>query len=104
MTGSSNRSIQSMALPVEGMTCASCVLRVEKALKKVDGVTEAAVNLATEKARVAFDPTRVTLAQLQKAVAESGYTLVMPDEAPAASGGVTARISGKAGSSQAAQE
>ena len=84
-----------MALPIEGMTCASCVLRVEKALKKVDGVTEAAVNLATEKARVAFDPTRVTLTQLQKAVAESGYTLVVPDEAPTASGEVTARSPAK---------
>jgi Cu+-exporting ATPase len=84
-----------MALPIEGMTCASCVLRVEKALKKVDGVTEAAVNLATEKARVAFDPARVTLAQLQKAVAESGYTLLVPDEAPTASGEATGRSPAK---------
>src|SRR4051794_29508803 len=39
-------------LAVEGMTCASCVGRVEKALKRVPGVTEAAVNLATERAHV----------------------------------------------------
>ncbi len=68
-------------LTIEGMTCASCVLRVEKALKKVEGVAEAAVNLASEKARIEFDPSRVTLAQLQKTVADSGYTLVVPDQA-----------------------
>ena len=39
-------------LPIEGMTCASCVSRVEKALKKVPGVLSAEVNLATEKAQV----------------------------------------------------
>ena len=39
-------------LPIEGMTCASCVARVEKALLKVPGVTGAAVNLATETATV----------------------------------------------------
>ena len=39
-------------LPIDGMTCASCVARVEKALKKVPGVTEAEVNLATELATV----------------------------------------------------
>ena len=37
-----------MAVPVTGMTCAACVRRVEKALSKVDGVSEASVNLATE--------------------------------------------------------
>ncbi|MEW6509884.1 MAG: heavy metal translocating P-type ATPase [Bacteroidota bacterium] len=63
------------------MTCASCVLRVEKALKGVEGVTEAAVNLATEKASVSFDPAQVSLDQLQKAVEESGYSLVLPQEA-----------------------
>ena len=41
---------QTLDLKVEGMTCASCVVRVEKALKKVPGVTEATVNLATETA------------------------------------------------------
>ena len=41
-----------LRLSIEGMTCASCVGRVEKALKKVAGVLEAEVNLATETARV----------------------------------------------------
>ena len=51
---------QTLSLPVEGMTCASCVLRVEKALKKVDGVLEANVNLATEKVSVSFDEEKTT--------------------------------------------
>ena len=42
-------------LEIEGMTCASCVGRVEKALKKVEGVAEVAVNLATEKAVIQSD-------------------------------------------------
>ncbi len=61
-------------LPVEGMTCASCVGRVEKALKKVPGVESAAVNLATEKARVSLDPTnRPGTDELRAAVEKAGY-------------------------------
>jgi Cu+-exporting ATPase len=58
---------------VTGMTCASCVRRIEKALGKVDGVREASVNLATEKARVVYDPAIVTIDQLQAAVEKAGY-------------------------------
>src|SRR5438874_32393 len=43
-------------LSIEGMTCASCVRRVERALGRVPGVTAASVNLATERAMVTFDP------------------------------------------------
>lgn len=60
-------------LPIEGLTCASCVRRVEKALTKVEGVLEASVNLATERARVAYDPARVTVDQLAEAVERAGY-------------------------------
>ncbi|HMD13724.1 MAG TPA: heavy metal-associated domain-containing protein, partial [Bacteroidota bacterium] len=44
-----------LTLPVEGMSCASCVVRVEKALSKVDGVRSAAANLATEQVTIRFD-------------------------------------------------
>ncbi len=54
-------------IPVEGMTCASCVRRVEKALGKVEGVFESSVNLATEKARVSFDPEVATLDDVKAA-------------------------------------
>lgn len=62
-----------ITLPVEGMTCASCVSRVEKALNKVAGVTEAQVNLATEKAHVVFDPAVTDVDQLQAAIEKAGY-------------------------------
>jgi len=69
-------------LPVEGMTCASCVLRVEKALKKVDGVLEANVNLATEKVSVSFDDKKTDIEALSTAVAEAGYKLLLPAGGP----------------------
>ena len=57
----------SVDIGIGGMTCASCVSRVERALKKVPGVTEASVNIATESARITFapvDPFGVTLLYL----------------------------------------
>ncbi|MDQ6909271.1 MAG: heavy metal translocating P-type ATPase, partial [Actinomycetota bacterium] len=59
--------------PVEGMTCASCVNRIERYLRKIDGVTEANVNLATEAASVTFDPERVSVEDLGRAVEAAGY-------------------------------
>ena len=55
------------------MTCASCVARVEKALKKVPGVTEASVNLATESARITYTPSEQMEARLRRAVRDAGY-------------------------------
>ena len=55
------------------MTCASCVKRVEKALTRVPGVAQAQVNLATERARVAFDPTAADAQALVDAVGKIGY-------------------------------
>jgi len=60
-------------LAIEGMTCASCVARVEKKLTRLPGVAAASVNLATEKARVSYDPASVTLSRLVGAVASAGY-------------------------------
>ncbi|MDP3701164.1 MAG: heavy metal translocating P-type ATPase [Hylemonella sp.] len=60
-------------LGIGGMTCASCVSRVEKALRKVPGVTDAAVNLATESARVSFEPSEQIEARLRRAVRDAGY-------------------------------
>ncbi len=58
-------------LDIEGMTCASCVARVEKKLRRVDGV-DAAVNLATETARVRY-PADLDTAALVEAVRAAGY-------------------------------
>src|SRR5690349_15638255 len=79
-TGAPAGAVREVTLPIDGMTCASCVRRVERALDKVDGVAEANVNLATERARVRFDPTRADLADLKQAVEAAGYRV---PEAPA---------------------
>src|SRR5438067_12674424 len=72
-----------ISFPVTGMTCASCVRRIERALGKIDGVTEASVNLATERARVRYEPARATVAQLGAAVEKAGYGVRdLPAEAP----------------------
>ncbi|MFD1213546.1 heavy metal translocating P-type ATPase, partial [Arthrobacter sp. GCM10027362] len=60
-------------LDIGGMTCASCVRRVEKALAGLDGVASARVNLATEVATVSYDPGRVQLDHLLNAVSAAGY-------------------------------
>jgi Cu+-exporting ATPase len=67
---------QQLTFPVTGMTCASCSTRVEKALKKVGGVENAQVNLATEQATVTYDPQQVQPAQLVTAVEQSGYGVI----------------------------
>ncbi len=64
---------ETCVLDIDGMTCAACVNRVEKALLKVDGVTSATVNLAAETASVHFDPARVDLDALSAAVTKAGY-------------------------------
>ena len=63
----------SLDLGIGGMTCASCVTRVEKALKKVPGVQEASVNLATESARIRYEPSEQIEARLRRAVRDAGY-------------------------------
>ncbi|MDP1657440.1 MAG: heavy metal translocating P-type ATPase [Hylemonella sp.] len=66
-------SSTSLDIGIGGMTCASCVTRVEKALKKVPGVTEASVNLATESARVSYAASEQMEARLRRAVRDAGY-------------------------------
>jgi Cu+-exporting ATPase len=81
MTSSGKRSVElaiaapeprMLALDIEGMTCASCVNRIERYLRKVDGVVEANVNLATERATVTA-ASDVTTAQILEAVEAAGY-------------------------------
>ena len=66
-------------LDVEGMTCASCVSRVENKLNAVEGV-EASVNLVTEKAAVRYDDERVSIEDLVRAVESAGYRAASPTE------------------------
>jgi Cu+-exporting ATPase len=66
-------SAKQVTLPIQGMTCASCVTHVAHGLEKVPGVAEVQVNLATEKATVVFDNGAVPLTTLVQAVKETGY-------------------------------
>src|SRR5258708_22954449 len=60
-------------LALEGMTCASCAMRIEKGLKKIPGVKDASVNLATEQASVTYDPMQTNLEQMVQKVEAVGY-------------------------------
>src|SRR5205823_14086883 len=66
---------ETLIFDVRGMTCASCVARVERAIRKVPGVTSANVNLATEKATVFGIPGAVQVLDLQRQVEDAGYEL-----------------------------
>jgi Cu+-exporting ATPase len=71
-----------LTLPVRGMHCAACTGKVEGALARVPGVEMVAVNLATERATVAFDPARADVGALQAAVAAVGYELAAAPTLP----------------------
>jgi len=71
-------STQRLELPIEGMTCAACAVRIEKKLNKLEGV-EATVNYATERATVAFAPA-VAPSELVAAVEAAGYRALLPGE------------------------
>src|SRR3954447_14467694 len=76
-----------IVLDVQGMTCASCVNRIERYLRRADGVLEANVNLATERATVLVDATLTGRRDLVRAVEAAGYD-VRPDVAPTSGGPV----------------
>ena len=62
-----------IVLPVEGMTCATCVNRIERFLARADGVEGATVNLASEQASVRYDPARIDRAGIVAAIEAAGY-------------------------------
>ena len=68
------QALKRAELGVDGMTCASCSSAVERALKKLDGVEEPSVNLATNRAAFSYDPAKVKLAQVREAITKAGYT------------------------------
>jgi len=71
---------ETVQLEIQGMSCASCAVRVEKALNGLDDV-EASVNYATDEATVRFDPASVRLDDLLAAVESSGYHASLPADA-----------------------
>jgi Cu+-exporting ATPase len=68
-------------LKISGMSCATCAVTIEESLSKVSDVTKAQVNFGTEKAHVEFDPAKVTLPTLEKAVKDAGYDVVNSEAA-----------------------
>ncbi len=80
-------------LPIVGMTCASCAMRIEKRLNKLDGV-EASVNYATEQASVFYAPAKLGPAELVAAIERAGYTAPLPAREPGATATGRARRPG----------
>jgi Cu+-exporting ATPase len=64
---------EAVVLPVEGMTCAGCSGRIERVLRKMDGVRDASVNLATEKAKILFEPSKTDPEHIAQAIEDSGF-------------------------------
>ena len=82
---------ETVSLAVEGMTCASCVGSIERALKAVPGVETVSVNLATERANITTDST-VPRVRLIEAIEKAGYSV--PAQMPAATGSVELSVEG----------
>jgi Cu+-exporting ATPase len=82
-SGETHSAIQAV-FTIEGMTCASCAMRVEKGLKKVPGVHDAQVNLATEKATVTYNPIATGVPQMVQKVEATGYRATALKEATSA--------------------
>lgn len=66
-------SLRKTTIAIEGMHCAACVAKVEKALRAVPGVSDANVNFSTEQANVTYDESRSDLETLQRAIVDAGY-------------------------------
>ncbi|HWI55021.1 MAG TPA: heavy metal translocating P-type ATPase [Desulfobacteria bacterium] len=67
------KGLQNVSFKIGGMTCAACSARVEKGLNKLEGIKEANVNLAAEKATVTFDPDKIKLSEITGKVEDLGY-------------------------------
>ncbi len=68
-------NLEKISAPVEGMTCASCVARVEKSISKIEGIKNVSVNLATEKATFEIDNNLASLTQVETAIEDAGYKI-----------------------------
>jgi P-type Cu+ transporter len=71
---------QKVQIPVTGMTCANCAANIERSIKKLDGIENVSVNLATERADVAFDDARVAMNDIIARIQHAGYGAVVPDD------------------------
>ncbi len=74
------KNISEITLPINGMTCASCVSHVESALKELPGTSNILVNLATNKANLSYDPQRVKLDDMRRAIEDVGYVIATAEQ------------------------
>jgi Cu+-exporting ATPase len=65
--------MKQITIPIQGMSCAACAKRIEKVVGKMEGVAEAAVNFATEKATIKYDPSKIKIAEIKQAISQAGY-------------------------------
>ena len=97
-------TLKTTELPIQGMTCAACVRRVERALTKVPGVQEAVVNLVTERATVRFDPETANPSVLADAIQAAGYKVRLAGAPSSPVGTVAGATAGGDGLSGEAEE
>ncbi len=62
-----------VSIPIEGMTCAACASRIERVVGKLEGISVASVNFATEKATVRYNPSKVRISEIKQAITKAGY-------------------------------
>jgi len=70
--------MNNITFEISGMSCAACASRVEKVLSKIEGVTNASVNIATDKATISYDPRITTSQELRTVIEHTGYKVVQP--------------------------
>ncbi len=70
---SKQKELSEITIPIMGMTCASCAANIEKAIKKLNGIEKAGVNLSTEKATVVYNSNLVRISEIKQAIKKAGY-------------------------------
>jgi Cu+-exporting ATPase len=73
LLSSGGKGLKKVEIPITGMSCASCVAKIEKGLSKMSGISDAKVNFATEKATITFDPSRVHMGNFVSTINDLGY-------------------------------
>jgi Cu+-exporting ATPase len=73
------RAEKAVSIPIAGMTCAACATRIERVVGKIAGVSSVAVNFATEKALVRYDPQTTRLSEVKLAITKAGYVPLAAD-------------------------
>jgi len=73
-------AVREITIPISGMTCAACARAVERAITKLPGINEVNVNLATEKARIIYEPSKVRISIIKDAISKAGYKALEVEE------------------------